>query len=95
MTDLRKPIPLPSKSFDAVLSRYVLLHVPYASIEVAVSEISRIAKKLIILEEPWYKEGIACRPHCFNHNLPELFSKHFNNKIVYITEQKQKEMHDA
>ena len=81
--DITKKIPLPDKNMDAVLSMWVLLHVPFDKIECAVAEISRVTKKLVVLYEPWSLKPKHSQPHCFSHNLPELFKKHFDGVIVF------------
>ncbi len=82
--DITKQIPLPDKSQDAVLSRYVLLHIPCSEIESAVKEISRVAKNAIILREPYGTNKEQVQPHCFVHNLPELFKKYFDGHLELI-----------
>ena len=80
--DITKEIPLPTNSHDAVLSRFVLLHIPYSKIDTAVKEICRVARKLIILEEP-YGTPKHEQPHCWLHNLPKLFGV-FNGEIIFL-----------
>ena len=85
--DVTNHIPLPDGTFDAVFVRYVLLHVLPEQIEKAVSEISRVAKKIVILCEPPYKVGEAQTSiHSFNHNLREIFQRHFAGRLVFIDE---------
>jgi len=82
--DVTQKIPLPDKSYDAVLCRFVLLHIPFPRIECTVKEISRVAKKCIILQEPWGEEQKHSQPHCFTHNLPMLFENYFLGAVVFI-----------
>lgn len=80
--DITRGIPLPTDSKDVVLSRYVLLHIPFSKIEFVVDEICRVAKKLVVLREPsGSKEHI--QPHCWRHDLPTLFED-FNGVVVYL-----------
>jgi len=81
--DITEKIPLPDKSYDAVLSMTVLMHIPFDKIEQAVSEISRVAKKCVILYEPWGTKHHHSQPHAFNHNLPLLFKKHFDGVVIF------------
>lgn len=89
--DITKRIPLPDKTFDAVLSRYVLLHVPFDRIEMAVKEMSRVAKKCIILYETWSSNPEQNGTWCFKHNLPKLFSEHFDGALVLVKKDGAKE----
>ncbi|MCW3980824.1 MAG: class I SAM-dependent methyltransferase [Candidatus Bathyarchaeota archaeon] len=82
--DVTKRIPLPDKSQDAVLSRYMLLHIPFSEIENAVEEISRVAKNVVILKEPYGTSKEHAQPHCFLHNLPELFHKFFDGNVEFL-----------
>ena len=82
--DITKGIPLPDKSQDAILSRYVLLHVPFTQIEKTVMEMGRVAKKAIILKEPYGGNSKHCQAHCFLHNLPELFQKCFQGDLKFL-----------
>lgn len=82
--DVTEKIPLPDKSQDAVLSRFVLLHIPFDKIDAAIREISRVAKKCVILREPWSLEPKHSQPHSFSHNLPELFKKYFDGTVVFL-----------
>jgi len=82
-TDITNEIALPDKSYDAVLSIVVLMHIPFGKIEQAVSEISRVAKKCVILFEPWGTKHHHTQPHTFSHNLPLLFKKHFDGVIIF------------
>jgi SAM-dependent methyltransferase len=81
--DITKRIPLPSKSYDMVFTRSVLLHIPPHKIAEAVQEISRIGKKCIVLDEPEFEEGKKFQAHNFNHNLKELF-KDFDGKVIFL-----------
>jgi SAM-dependent methyltransferase len=82
--DITKRIPLPDNSQDAVLSRFVLLHIPFSDIEKAVKEISRVAKNVVILKEPHGSDERQPQPHCFIHNLPRLFRKHFQGHLEFL-----------
>lgn len=82
--DITDHIPLPDKSMDVAFTNYVLLHIRPEKIEKAVSELSRITKKMLILNEPPYcRNGLERQIHCFNHNLPEIIGKHFEGKVVF------------
>ena len=82
--DITRKIPLPDKSQDAVLSRAVLMHVPFNKIDVEVKEICRVAKKVIILFEAYSLNIHKTQPHCFTHNLPELFAQNFKGTTVIL-----------
>ena len=85
--DITRRIPLPDKIFDAALVSAVLIHIPNEKIEKAFSEISRVVKKVIILNEPAYGMGdLKRKSHVFSHNLVELFSKHFSGDLVFLNE---------
>ena len=63
---------LQNHSFDAVISRMVLLHIRPEDLSPAVANIKRLAKKLIVLcEYPEIRVQLAL--HCFGHNLREEF----------------------
>jgi SAM-dependent methyltransferase len=82
--DVSDGIPfLASKSFDMVFTRYVLLHIPPDRIGGAVREISRLAKKCVVLDEPVFQEGIRLKKHNFNHDLQELF-KDFDGELIFL-----------
>lgn len=49
--DVTKNIPLPDKSFDASFSSNLLLHIKDENVVKACAEISRVTKKLVILNE--------------------------------------------
>lgn len=74
---------IPNKSFDAVMTRLVLLHIPFTKIEFAVDNICRIARKLIVLKEPTSAIPKQTHFHCFTHNLPKLFEK-FEGEVVFL-----------
>lgn len=82
--DITRKIPLPSKSQDAVLSRAVLMHIPPNKIGVAVKEMCRVAKKVIILFEFYGLNIQQTQPHCFTHNLPELFNQNFEGTTLFL-----------
>lgn len=78
-----RELPIPDQSFDAVMTRFVLLHIPFEKIELAVNNICRIARKLIILKEPSSAIPIQTHFHCFSYDLQRLFEK-FNGKVVFL-----------
>ena len=83
--DFSKHIPLPDSCFDAALCANVLLHVPPSKIDKAIDEICRVARNVIILIETYkFKSN---QPHCFAHNLPNLF-KRFDGEVFILTEEK-------
>lgn len=75
-------LPIPDKSFDAVMTRAVLMHISFSQINFAVDNICRIATKLIILREAVSDTPIQTHFHCFLHNLPKLFEK-FEGKVIF------------
>lgn len=81
--DITNRVPLPSKSYDMIFTRSVLLHIPPGKIAKAVQEISRVAKKCIVLDEPEFEEEKKLQAHNFNHNLRELF-KNFDGKVIFL-----------
>ena len=82
--DITDPkLAIPTDSFDAVLTRFVLLHIPFQKIRFAVNNICRIAQKLIILREPHTKVPKQTHFHCFSHNLPDVF-KQFKGEVVFL-----------
>lgn len=78
--DLQQPIPLPDKTFDAVISVTVLIHIPEDKVEHVIIELSRIAKKAIVLYEPQGGDNY----HCFDHDYEGLFKKHFDGKVYFL-----------
>lgn len=82
--DMTEQIPVPDKTFDVTLSKFVLLHIPFDKIEQAIKEISRVTKKLVILKEPWGTRSKHSQPHCFSHNLPKLFKKYFDGDVIFL-----------
>lgn len=85
--DITRKIPLPSKSYDAVLSRAVLIHIAPNKIDVAVQEMCRVAKKVVILFEPCGLSTQKTQPHCFIHNLPKLFKENFEGATVILQQR--------
>jgi len=81
-------LPIPNQSFDAVLTRFVLLHIPFEKIEFAVENICRIGKKLIILKEPTSAVPKQTHFHCFSYNFPKLFER-FDGKVVFLSSGKE------
>jgi len=81
-------LPIPDRSFDAVMTRFVLLHIPFEKIEFAVDNICRIARELIILKEPTSAFPKQTHFHCFAYNLPKLFEK-FDGKVVFLPLEKK------
>ena len=80
----------PEKSFDAVLSSVVLVHVPKRDIKKTLSEIARVAKKRIILLEPdigrvTLADQMIKSKHITLHNYEELFSEIPDFKLVSKT----------
>jgi hypothetical protein len=68
-----------------VLTSAILMHIPPDKIEKACSEISRVVKKIVILNEAQYEEdGAPTQKHCFNHNFLEIFSKYFSGTLVFM-----------
>jgi len=89
--DITNHIPIPGKVYDAVLTSAILMHIPPDKIEKACSEISRVTKKIIILNEALYEEGnIPTQIHCFNHNFLELFSKYFSGYLLFMASKPDK-----
>jgi ubiquinone/menaquinone biosynthesis C-methylase UbiE len=84
--DITNKIPLPDKTFDCAMTRYVLMHIPTDKIENAVKEISRVTKKAFITTETC-NSAVPLKSHCFNHDLKALFKKHFYGKLVSIDER--------
>ena len=83
--DITNHIPLPDNSFDAAFTRAVFLHIPPNKIERAVSEVCRVTKKCLILQEPHYDpNNTELQIHCFNHNLPEIIGRHFKGKTIFL-----------
>jgi ubiquinone/menaquinone biosynthesis C-methylase UbiE len=89
--DITHRIPLPDKVFDAVLSRYVLLHIPFDKIELAVKEMSRVAKKCVILYETWSSSQEQVGTYCYKHDLPKLFNEYFDGVVVFVQKERSKE----
>ena len=64
--DITNRIPVPDKTFDATFSSSCLIHIPNESIKQACVEISRVTKKVIILNEgnqrdlAQYFDGLIC-----------------------------------
>ena len=84
--DITNRIPLPDKTFDCAMTRYVLMHIPTDKIENAVKEISRVTKRAFITTETC-NSPLPLKSHCFNHDLKALFQKHFSGKLVSIDEK--------
>jgi SAM-dependent methyltransferase len=83
--DITNHIPLPNKSFDAAFSRTVLLHIPPTKIDRAVSEISRVTKKCLILIEPKYVPGMAQEQiRSFNHDYPTIVRRYFDERVIFL-----------
>jgi SAM-dependent methyltransferase len=76
--DVSKAIPLPDKSFDAVLSNGVLLHIPSVQIEHACVEMMRVSRKLVLIHEPRSAKNVKNKPHCFSHDYVALFREASN-----------------
>lgn len=74
---------VPAKGFDAVMTRFVLLHIRFDQIDVAVDNMCRIAGKLIVLREPKSDPPRKTHFHCFSHNLEEVFSR-FEGSVIFL-----------
>lgn len=86
VADAAQKLPLPSKSFDVSTSFCFLMHQPPEKVLVAVSEMKRITKKLIVLKELVKNENpdnVPLKYHCFMHDYKELF-KDFDGKLVML-----------
>lgn len=82
--DITRTIPLPDKSMDSVLSMAVLMHIPFEKVERATKEISRVAKKCVILKEHWGPRPDHTQPHSYTHNLPALFEEYFDGDLILL-----------
>lgn len=71
VADATVSLPLPSKSFDALVSCFFLMHQSPEKAKVASNEMMRVAKRLIVLKES--TENVVLKRHCFKHNYEELF----------------------
>lgn len=71
--DIADGIAVQPKSFDAVMTRFVLYHMPFDKIEKTVQNIKNIAKKLIILIEYESETPIKESEHCYRHDLAKMF----------------------
>jgi SAM-dependent methyltransferase len=86
VADATEKLPLPTKSFDACVSCCVLMHQPPTKVLVAVSEMKRVTKKLIVLKELMIDENpnkIPLQYHCFMHDYQKLF-RDFDGKLVML-----------
>jgi ubiquinone/menaquinone biosynthesis C-methylase UbiE len=92
LCDVTKHIPVPDKSFDALLSMAVLLHVPTKDIDFAIKEISRVTKKLVMLSEPSQiqNENAKITSHCFKHDYISLFKKYFDGNVIFLNQEDQR-----
>ena len=79
--DITDGIPLPDKSVDAVYCRGVLLHISNDRIGKAVREISRVARKCVILGEP--TTAFVDTHHCFWHE-PQTLFKDYPGRVVFL-----------
>lgn len=68
-------LPFRKCSFDIVLTRTVLMHVPPENIEKAVHEMVRVSKRHVACEEFYSYKEVQLDPHCFNHEYPTLFHR--------------------
>jgi ubiquinone/menaquinone biosynthesis C-methylase UbiE len=86
VADATRGLPLPSKSFDACVSCCFLMHLNPERVSVAVSEMVRVTKRLIVLKE-LTKDELAgdarLKPHCFLHDYERLF-KDFDGELVML-----------
>ena len=64
-------LPFRNESFDIVVSRTVLMHIP--NIIEAIEEIKRVCKKAVLLIEFHSDSPVKLAKHCFNHDYEQLF----------------------
>jgi SAM-dependent methyltransferase len=90
--DITRRIPLPDKSFDLVFVSAVLMHIPSEKIEAACSEVGRVARKVVVLNEARFqrdrkpsKESRRSR-YCFYHDYSSLFSRFFPPRMLIFLE---------
>lgn len=86
VADATQHLPLPSKSFDAVVSCCFLMHQSPEKVLVATSEMKRVTKRLVVLKELTKSElegNARLKPHCFLHDYQKLF-KDFEGKLVML-----------
>ncbi len=83
VADATQKLPLPSKSFDALVSCCFLMHQTPAKVLVASNEMMRVAKRLIVLKELTEDTPIPLKYHCFKHDYEQLF-KDFDGKLVML-----------
>jgi len=79
--DITEKIPLPDKSVDAIYISAVLLHISHEKIGRAVSEVERVAKKVIMLNEN--RTPFESRFDCYCHDYDGLF-KGYPGAVVHI-----------
>jgi len=86
VADATEHLPLPSKSFDACASFCFLMHQSPEKVLIAVSEMKRVTKKLVVLKElteDELEDNVALKPHCFLHDYEKLF-KDFDGELVML-----------
>jgi ubiquinone/menaquinone biosynthesis C-methylase UbiE len=87
-------LPYKDKEFDAAVATEVLLHQPLDRIDVVMSELIRVAKKVIVIT--WMESGHPVGPrskhgHCFHYDYLEICKRN-NWEIIYIEKYKTQAM---
>lgn len=84
-------LPYKDKEFDAAIATEVLLHQKPKYIELVMSELLRVAEKVIVIT--WMEEGVqfgsTSGPHCFHHNYFDICSR--NSWKVFVVEKYKKQ----
>jgi len=86
VADATQKLPLPSKSFDAVVCCCFLMHLAPEKVLVVTSEMKRVTRKLVVLKEltkDELKDDTRLKPHCFLHDYQKLFED-FDGKLVML-----------
>lgn len=69
-------LPFKSETFDVVLTKTTLMHIPSWHILKTLKELKRVTKRYIVCEEFYDPHKITpLALHCFNHNYPEISRK--------------------